>query len=226
MFEYLERQKKLTLNQWKIIATANLGDMLDFFDFFLIGYVLAFILKEWQLTYGQSAVILISAGFGAVPGAWFWGWMGDKIGRRKVFMITALNVALATGVMFFTPDPGGWIPGWIFLSFFRFVVGFGNAGLIAVDIPLVQEFVPAYKRGWVTGLTTTLLPAGNILGAVSGAYLAPVIGWRGLFLVGLTPALLVLAIRYWVPESPRFLLRTGRLEEARKSLAWALQVDP
>ena len=107
MFEYLERQKKLTLNQWKIIATANLGDMLDFFDFFLIGYVLAFILKEWQLTYGQSAVILISAGFGAVPGAWFWGWMGDKIGRRKVFMITALNVALATGVMFFTPDPGG-----------------------------------------------------------------------------------------------------------------------
>jgi len=225
MFEYLERQKKLTLNQWKIIATANLGDMLDFFDFFLIGYVLAFILKEWQLTYGESAVILISAGLGAVPGAWFWGWMGDKIGRRKVFMITALNVALATGVMFFTPDPGGWIPGWIFLSFFRFFVGFGNAGLIAVDIPLVQEFVPAYKRGWVTGLTTTLLPAGNILGAVSGAYLAPVIGWRGLFLVGLTPALLVLAIRYWVPESPRFLLRTGRHEQARKALAWALQVD-
>ena len=59
MLEYLERQKKLTANQWKIIATANLGDMLDFFDFFLIGYVLAFIFKEWQLTYGQSALILI-----------------------------------------------------------------------------------------------------------------------------------------------------------------------
>ena len=53
MLEYLERQKKLTANQWRIIATANLGDMLDFFDFFLIGYVLAFIFKEWQLTYGQ-----------------------------------------------------------------------------------------------------------------------------------------------------------------------------
>ncbi len=49
--------------------------------------------------------------------------------------------------MYFTPDQGGWIAGWIFLSFFRFFVGFGNAGLIAVDIPLVQEFVPAYKRG-------------------------------------------------------------------------------
>jgi putative MFS transporter len=226
MLERLEKQKTLTVNQWKIIATANVGDMLDFFDFFLIGYVLAFILKEWQLTYGQSAVILISAGLGAVPGAFFWGWMGDRIGRRKVFIMTALNVALATGIMFFTPDQGGWIAGWIFLSFFRFFVGFGNAGLIAVDIPLVQEFVPTYKRGWVSGLTTVLLPAGNILGAVSGAFLAPIIGWRGLFLVGLTPALLVLMIRYWVPESPRWLMRMGRHEEARKSLAWALQCDP
>jgi putative MFS transporter len=226
MLECLEKQKKLTANKWKIIATANVGDMLDFFDFFLICYVLAFILKEWQLTYGQSAVILVSAGLGAVPGAFFWGWMGDRIGRRKVFILTALNVAFATGVMYFTPGQGGWIAGWIFLSFFRFFVGFGNAGLIAVDIPLVQEFVPAYKRGWVSGLTTTLLPAGNILGAVSGAFLAPVIGWRSLFLVGLVPALLVLMICYWVPESPRFLMRMGRHEEARKSLAWALQCDP
>src|SRR5271168_3250546 len=226
MLERLEKQKKLTANQWKIIATANVGDMLDFFDFFLIGYVLAFILKEWQLTYGQSALIFVSAGLGAVPGAFFWGWMGDRIGRRTVFMLTALNVACATGILYFTPGPAGWVPGWIFLSFFRFFVGFGNAGLIAVDIPLVQEFVPASKRGWVSGLTTVLLPAGNILGAVSGAFLAPLIGWRGLFLVGLVPALLVLMIRYWVPESPRFLMRMGRMEEARKSLAWALQCDP
>jgi MFS transporter, putative metabolite:H+ symporter len=152
--------------------------------------------------------------------------MGDRIGRRRVFILTALNVALATGIMYFTPEQGGWVAGWIFLTFFRFFVGFGNAGLIAVDIPLVQEFVPAYKRGWVSGLTTTLLPAGNILGAVSGAFLAPIIGWRGLFLVGLVPALLVLMIRYWVPESPRFLMRMGRHEEARRSLAWALQCDP
>src|SRR6267154_2955051 len=226
MLERLEKQQTLTTNQWKIIATANVGDMLDFFDFFLIGYVLAFILKDWHLTYGQSAVILVSAGFGAVPGAFFWGWMGDRIGRRKVFMMTALNVAGATGILYFTPEPDALIPGWIFLAFWRFFVGFGNAGLIAVDIPLVQEFVPASKRGWVSGLTTVLLPAGNIMGAVAGAYLAPSIGWRGLFLVGIAPALLVLMIRYWVPESPHWLMRMGRMEEARKSLAWALQVDP
>jgi hypothetical protein len=67
MLERLEQQKKLTANQWRIILTANLGDMLDFFDFFLIGYVLAFILKEWNITYGQSALIFVSAGLGAVP---------------------------------------------------------------------------------------------------------------------------------------------------------------
>jgi len=226
MLERLEQQKRLTANQWRIILTANLGDMLDFFDFFLIGYVLAFILKEWNITYGQSALIFVSAGLGAVPGAFFWGWMGDRIGRRTVFILTALNVAIATGIMYFTPGQDALIPGWIFLAFFRFFVGFGNAGMIAVDIPLVQEFVPSAKRGWISGLTTTLLPAGNVLGAISGAFLAPLIGWRGLFLVGLTPALLVLMIRYWVPESPRYLMRMGRYEEARRSLAWALQCDP
>jgi MFS transporter, putative metabolite:H+ symporter len=170
--------------------------------------------------------VLVSSGLGAVPGAFFWGWMGDRIGRRTVFMATAVNVALATSAMAFTREPGGWISGSIFLAVFRFLVGFGNAGLIAVDIPLVQEFVPTSKRGWVAGLTTSLLPAGNLLGALAGAYLSPVIGWRGLFLVGLLPTVLVLMIRYWVPESPRWLMRMGRGEEARKSLAWALQIEP
>jgi MFS transporter, putative metabolite:H+ symporter len=226
MIERLEQQKKLTANQWKLIATANLADLLDFFDFFLIGYVLAFITKEWQLTYWQGAVILLSSGLGAVPGAFFWGWVADKIGRRKVFISTALNVALATGIMYFTPGQDGWVSGWIFLAFFRFFVGVGNAGLYAVDLPLVQEFMPAYKRGWVSALVTTLLPAGNLLGGVAGWLLAPIIGWRGLFLIGLVPIVLVLMVRYWVPESPRWLIRMGRHADARKSLAWALQIDP
>ena len=109
MLEQLEQQKRLTANQWKLIATTNLADLLDFFDFFLIGYVLAFITKEWQLTYWQGAMILLSSGLGAVPGAFLWGWVADRIGRRKVFIATALNVALATGLMYFTPGQGGWV---------------------------------------------------------------------------------------------------------------------
>ena len=64
-----------------------------------------------------AAPVATANGDGAVPGAFFWGWMGDRIGRRKVFILTALNVAIATGVMFFTPNPDGWVAGWIFLSF-------------------------------------------------------------------------------------------------------------
>ena len=226
MIERLEAQKKLTANQWKLICTANVADLLDFFDFFLIGYVTAALTKEWSLTYWQGGAILLASGLGAVPGAFVWGWLGDKIGRRTVFLWSAVTISLATGIMVFTPGPSAIVPGWLFLMFFRFFVGIGNAGIFTIDLPLVQEFIPAYKRGWVSALITTLLPAGSMLAGIIAASLLPVIGWRGLFLVGLSPLVLVFMIRYWVPESPRWLMRMGRMEEARKSLAWALMIDP
>src|SRR5262249_25141055 len=78
----------------------------------------------------------------------------------------------------------------------------------------------------VSALVTTLLPAGSMLAGFAAWQLLPIIGWRGLFLVGLAPLVLVFMIRYWVPESPRWLMRKGRYEEARRSPAWALMVDP
>ncbi len=221
MLDQLERQSKLTTNQWKIFVAATVGDMLDFFDFYLIGFVLAFIIGGWHLTYGQSGAILLASGIGAPIGSLFWGWMADKIGRRKVMILTVLNFSIATGAMAFTPQGG-----WLFLSLCRFFVGVGVTGLYTVDIAIVQEFVPARKRGWITGLTTSLLPVGTLLGAVAGAWLEPAVGWRGLFIVGLLPALMTLVIRAWVPESPHWLIGKGRLQEARQSIAWALMVDP
>ena len=177
---------------------------------------------HWKLTYGQSAVILLAAGIGAVPGALIWGWLADRVGRRAVFIGTALNFSIFTGLMALTPEAGGWI----FLAVMRLFVGAGVSGLFAVDLPLVQEFVPSRKRGWVGGIVTCCLPLGSVLAAILGAYVEPYVGWRGLFAIGLFPAFLTLLIRAWVPESPRWLIRMGRAEEARKSLAWALQTDP
>src|SRR5258708_36508492 len=71
-----------------------------------------------------------------------------------------------------------------------------------------------------------MLPAGGMLAGFVSWQLLPLVGWRGLFLVGLVPLVLVFMIRYWVPESPRWLMRMGRMEDARKSLAWALMIDP
>jgi putative MFS transporter len=168
----------------------------------------------------------LASGLGAAPGAMIWGWLGDKIGRRTVFIWSSVMISLATGIMAFTPGPDAMVPGWLFLVFFRFFVGLGNAGIFTIDFALVQEFVPAHKRGWVSALITTLLPGGSLLAGVISAWLLPAIGWRGLFVIGLSPLVLVLMIRYWVPESPRWLMRMGRMEEARKSLAWALMIDP
>ncbi len=221
MLNYLERQTTLTGNQRRIIAAAVLGDMLEFFDYFLIGYVVAFIAGPWKLTFGESAVILLSSGFGAMGGAVFYGWLADKIGRRKVFLMTVINFSIATGILTFTPDNA-----WIFLSVFRFLIGFGVGGLYCVDLPLVQEFVPASKRGMVGGLVTAAVPIGVLLGAALGAYATPYVGWRGLFAIGMVPGLLTLLIRAWVPESPRWLIQMGRVDEARKSLAWALEMPP
>src|SRR6266567_4112714 len=226
MIERLEQQERLTSNQWKLICTANIADLLDFFDFFLIGYVTAALTKEWQLPYWQGGAILLASGLGAVPGAILWGWAGDHIGRRTVFLWSAVMISLATGIMVFTPGQSALIPGWLFLVFFRVFVGVGNAGIFTIDLPLVQEFIPAYKRGWVSALVTTLLPGGGLLAGLVSAWLLPLVGWRYLFLVGLSPLVLVFMIRYWVPESPRWLMRMGRMEEARKSLAWALMIDP
>ncbi|MFL9875645.1 MFS transporter [Paraburkholderia megapolitana] len=217
----LDQQTRLTGNQWRVITAAILGDMLEFFDYFVVGFVLAFVVGPWHLSFGQSALILLSSGVGAMGGAIVYGRIADRFGRRKVFLATVVNFSLASGALAFTPDHG-----WVYLAVFRFIVGFGVGGLYCVDLPLTQEFVPASKRGLVGGLVTAAVPVGMLLGSVIAAFLSHWIGWRGLFGVGLAPALLTLLIRMWVPESPHWLLSVGRVDEARRSIAWALEVDP
>ena len=205
MLEHLEQQKKLTTNQWKIFAAATIGDMLDYFDFLLIAFVLAFIVKDWHLTYGQSAAILLSSGVSAPLGSLIWGWVADKIGRRKVIIATILNFSIATGLMALTPDNG-----WIFLVVCRFLVGFGVTGLYTVDIAVVQEFVPASRRGWIPGVTTTMLPAGFILGAVLGQYLEAYVRLA-------RPVRDRAAAGGYEPPDPRLGSRIGALADPRGS---------
>jgi putative MFS transporter len=221
MFAQLDAARSLTSNQIKIVAAAIIGDMLEFFDYFLIAFVLAFIVKPWQLTAGQSAIILLSSGVGAILGAAIWGRIADLYGRRRVFMLTVLNFSIASGLLYFTPDNG-----WIYLSVMRFFVGFGVGGLYCVDLPLVQEFVPARMRGFIGGLVTVFIPLGVMFASSFAAFFTNAIGWRGLFVIGLLPAAFTLVIRGWVPESPHWLMSQGRREDARRSIAWALKVSP
>src|SRR5260370_16960710 len=99
MLELLEQQKKLTVNQWKIFAAATIGDMLDFFDFLLIAFVLAFIVKDWNLTYGESGAILLASAISPPLGSVFFGWLADNVGRRKVMIAPILNLSPPTRLM-------------------------------------------------------------------------------------------------------------------------------
>ena len=221
MLNYLDSRTTLTGCQRRIVFAAMLGDMLEFFDYYLIGFALPFFVGPWNLTFGQSAIILLTSGIGAMFGAVLYGRLADVIGRRRVFMATVLNAAFATGMLALTPEGN-----WIYIAVFRFVAGVGVGGLYSVDLPLVQEFVPASKRGMVSGLVTSTIPLGLVLASILAATVTPYVGWRGLFAIGMAPALLTFVIRFWVPESPRWLLRMGRPEEARRALAVALEMDP
>src|ERR1700693_2761775 len=107
MLELLEQQKNLTKNQWLIAGAATLGDMLDFFDFFLISFVLGFVVKNWHLTFGESGAVLLASGITAPFGSLVYGWLADKVGRRTALVASVLNVSLATGAMALTPT-GAW----------------------------------------------------------------------------------------------------------------------
>src|ERR1700709_963958 len=136
MFEILDRQTRLTANQIKILAAAIIGDALEFFAYFLIVFVLAFLIGPWKLTFGQSATVLMSSGIGAIVGAYAWGWLPGRLGRRKVFIGTVLNFSIATGLLYFTPDNG-----WGYLAIMRFFVGVGVGGLYCGDPPLWGGFM-------------------------------------------------------------------------------------
>ena len=221
MWELLERQERLTGNQWKVIAAAILGVALGSLAFFLAGFGLGFASASQHSGYAQSPLIHLSTGSGSVLGPVFWGWMADRIGRRRAFIAAVLNASLASGIMAVTPDQGGLM----FLTTFFFFGAFGSSGLIITILPLVQEFVPASKRGWVSGMVIALI-ASLVFASALGTKWAVHISWRALFAFALLPALLTLLIRAWVPESPRWLVRNGLLDDARRSLAWALRVAP
>jgi putative MFS transporter len=82
MLDHLDRHTSLTMNQWKIFTACLFSIMVDFFDFSLIGFVLAFFVRDWHLTFGQSGAILFASGVGTIPGAIFFGWLGDRLGHR------------------------------------------------------------------------------------------------------------------------------------------------
>lgn len=213
---------KLTRNQKSLIGLAIVGNISEFFDMFLIGFIVALLMKDpgWNLTGFHSGVVLAGAGLGTVLGSIFWGRLADFLGRKKAFIYCIIILAVFTVLCLVVP-----VNGWILLAILRVGVGFGVGGLSITSIPFVQEFVPSKQRGLLSGLTAVFIPAGIMLGSIATSTLGVSFGWRGLVVIGALPIFLV----FWamkVPESPRFHQTKGNNEAARNAYAWALNIAP
>jgi MFS transporter, putative metabolite:H+ symporter len=197
--------------QGAIFIIGGLGYMFDAWDVLLATYLLPLLRQQWQLSNIQlglfGTVGLIGMGIGAIA----WGTIADRVGRRRAFSLTILVYAVFTVI-------GALSPNYAVLVIARLIAGFGLGGCLPVDYALVSEFLPYKRRGLALTALEMFWPVGATLCGFVSTALLPFHNWRLLLLVMVVPILLLFWIRTSVPESPMFLVRAGREEEARATI--------
>ena len=200
-----------------VVVALGVTWMLDGLEVTLAGSLAGALKDSTVLHFTNTDIGLASSAYlaGAVIGAVFFGWLTDRLGRKKLFFITV------TVYFFGTAATGA---SWNLASFalFRFVTGAGIGGEYAAINSTIQELIPARVRGWTDLIINGSFWVGAALGALGSllvldpAILNPEIGWRLAFLVGATLALVIFFMRLWLPESPRWLMTHGRPHEAQR----------
>ncbi|HTH98232.1 MAG TPA: MFS transporter [Stellaceae bacterium] len=210
---------KLTPRYFLTIFLLVCQGMFEFYDFFIVGYLVAVLAPSWHLTYGQSSIMLLSGGLGAVVGGLSFGLWADRFGRRNLVALSGLIFSLGCGACATLPQGA-----WILFSLCRFVVGFGMAGAVGVQNTMVVEITPTRFRTYLSSLMLAPAALGTFFAAIIAAHLMPLIGWRGVAATGALPILISGAIMLWVPESARWLMTRNRFADARKAAARQLGV--
>jgi putative MFS transporter len=200
-----------------VIVIAALASLFDAADAYLLGFAMPGIAKEFALKPQTLGLIASSTLIGMTLGSFIWGWIADKVGRKIAFTGTILMFSLFSGV-------SGIAFSVSFLLGARFLTGLGIGGSVPVDASILAEFAPARIRGYSGGALRIGWPIATFISAAVALYVLPRWGWRGLFLVGVLPALLTVWVRRNVPESPRWLANRGRYADARKALHY-LNID-
>jgi SHS family lactate transporter-like MFS transporter len=195
--------KGLKRSQVHSIWASYLGWTLDAFDFFLLVFMLSAISKEYG-TDIKTMTLAVTYTLIARPfGAFAFGWMADRFGRRPIMMIVILLFSVFSFASAFA---------WSLTSLFviRTLFGFCMGGEWGIGASLVMESIPIKLRGPVSGLLQSGYPTGYFLASLIYFLLFDLIGWRGLFMVGIAPAVLVFLIRMHVDESPAFEQRRNK----------------
>jgi MFS family permease len=198
-----------------VIVALGITWILDGLEVTLAGALSGELTQSSGLGLSNSQIGLAGSCYliGAVLGAFFFGWLTDRLGRKRLFFITLavyLTATAATGLSWDAPS---------FLVF-RFLTGAGIGGEYTAINSTIQELIPARLRGWTDLLINGSFWVGAALGAggsivlLNPAFIDPGLGWRLAFLIGALIGLIILLMRRWIPESPRWLMTHGFVDEA------------
>jgi MFS transporter, putative metabolite:H+ symporter len=191
----------------RIMFLIGIGMFFDGFDIYLAGGVLGVTLKTGFSTLQQNAVFVSATFVGMMLGSFATGFLGDRYGRRFTYQFNLLLFGLASLAAAVAPNM-------TFLIACRFVMGFGLGAENVVGYSTMTEFVPARSRGKWLGFTTVCVVTGLPIALLLASVVIPAFGWRAMFVLGGIGALIVWYMRKSLPESPRWLEATGRLQEA------------
>jgi SHS family lactate transporter-like MFS transporter len=184
-----------TAEQKKVVVASFLGWTLDAFDFFLFIFVLKDIAHDFGVRIADVTLAILLTLAVRPIGAFLFGRAADRYGRRPTLMVDVLLYS----VLEFA---SGFAPSLTILLVLRTLFGVAMGGEWGVGASLTMESIPPRSRGLVSGILQAGYPSGYLIASAVYALLFPVIGWRGMFMIGVVPAFLVLYIRRHVPESP------------------------
>jgi len=206
----------------RMVIALGVAWILDGLEITVAGAVVALLQKHETLSLSSTEAGLIATVYlaGEVVGALYFGSLSDKLGRRKLFIITLAVYLIGSGLTAITLNgAAGWL---VFLYATRFVAGMGIGGEYAAINSAIDELIPARFRGRVDIMVNGTYWAGAIIGTL-GTYiflnqLSPNVGWRIAFLLGPVLGLVIIFVRRHLPESPRWQVMHGHAAEAEKTI--------
>ncbi len=201
----------------RIVTALGITWILDGLEVTLAGALSGAVKESPRLHFTNFDVGLANSAYlcGAVLGALGFGWLTDRIGRKKLFFITLALYLTATAATALSWNVASY-------ALFRFLTGAGIGGEYTAINSTIQELVPARYRGWTDLVINGSFWIGAAVGAGSSivlldpAWFSPDVGWRLAYLIGACLGLIVLVMRLWIPESPRWLIIHGHPERAEQ----------
>jgi MFS family permease len=198
-----------------VVAALGITWILDGLEVTLAGSLAGALKESLHLTNAEVGLAASAYLAGAVLGAIYFGWLTDRLGRKKLFFITLSVYLVATALTAASWDVASF-------ALFRFLTGAGIGGEYAAINSTIQELIPARVRGWSDLVINGSFWVGAAMGALGSlvlldpAVIDPDLGWRLAFLIGASLALVIFFMRLWLPESPRWLMTHGRADEAHR----------